>query len=179
MAGIGKKILTAIFGVVATIVIWEVKDFLGFGPKVETASEMPARLWDGGGATITIKTDLSHDGYVHFMFSGPGEDGPSLEGRQSLPAGVREFVMDVPKGAGCSIDLGIENPAIGAKARIEYLLGGRLMMADENTLTEPLREGWAFAVQISAEDLAAGILEDGRPGGEGGETESGEGGEGN
>ncbi len=177
MAGIGKKILGAILGIALTIVIWEVKAFLGFGPRVETASEMPAKLWDGGGATITIKTDLSHDGYVHFMFSEAGDDGRRMEGRQPVAAGAREFVVDVPKGAGCSIDLGIENPPIGAKVRIEYLLGGRLMMADENTLAEPLKEGWAFAVQISAEDLASGILEDGVQGGESGGESDGGGGE--
>src|SRR5687767_12771995 len=145
MVDIGKKILGTILGVIVCIGIWEVKALLGFGPQVESASAMPAKLWDGGGATVTIRTDLSHPGYVHFMFSEAGDDGRRMEGRQAVEAGTRDFTIDVPKGASCSIDLGIESPPIGAKARIEYRLGDRLMMADENTLAEPLKEGWAFA----------------------------------
>jgi hypothetical protein len=85
-------------------------------------------------------------------------DHELIETHQDVGAGSHTFNVDVPERVSGVVEVGIEQPQLGATVDLVCRVNGELIHRDTQELEEPLEEGWAFAAQIAFDDYARGEL---------------------
>src|SRR5512139_2767731 len=85
---------------------------------------IPATVFGGGAATLTIEATTSEPARVTAVFE--GDD--LLETHQDVPAGTHTFTVDVPANVGGVVEVGIENPPVGATVELVCRVNGEFVL---------------------------------------------------
>ncbi len=144
-AGIG------VLGVVIMVAWWTMR-----GDKsdstTQTESRIPAKLWEGGGATLRIELETSEPTRVHASFSS-GENR-SLEANEHVQPGRYSWTLDLPADCYVFFSPTAKDPKVGAKMSWRVTLNGHVVLEETETLEKPLAPNYAFGLTIEIEDVA-------------------------
>jgi len=151
-----RKVGRMAVGFVAVIGSWSSGCSGGGNKGVEG---IPAKVWDGGGATLRVETENSSSANFSISFSEHGkETSRSLDTWAHVPAGSHSWSVDVPTGVGGYIELDGDNPRIGDRLNLIVRVNDKVVYQDADTLREPLPKGYGFFVQAFLDDYATGAL---------------------
>ena len=153
MRKLAVRVLGGTLGLAAVLGYWALRS--GGEGHPEVATRIPARVWEGGGGVLALRVETSCAARMSISFSENGKKGGrSLEARESIGPGVRSWTIDVPRGAGGTIELGAERPKEGDTLRFTVALDGRTVDEQSETLDEELRPGYAFFLQSEHDDYS-------------------------
>jgi hypothetical protein len=156
---LAKRLVLGVLGVAVTLGFWTVKGWFVEDADA-TMKHIPAKVWDGGGGTVTIESESTEAArvYVSFETNLPIDDAGHkyLETWERVEPGFHAFKIEVPPGVSGTAEVDVENPKVGSKARVAVRVNGEVAIEDRQELTEPLKPGWAFAAQVQLEDYAKG-----------------------
>ena len=159
MESLVKRAIFAVLGVAVMCGYWTVKGWF-VGDANATMKHIPAKVWDGGGGTITVETESTEAARVYVSFETntaiDDDDHKFLETWERVEPGFHAFKIEVPPGVSGTAEVDVENPKVGSKARVAVRVNGEIAVEDKQELTEPLKPGWAFAAQVQLEDYAKG-----------------------
>jgi len=160
-----RKVIGAVGGVVLCIAVWSIQDRLtGGGHGSDSATSIPEQVWGGGGGVVTIEAEASEPAVLSACFESntPVDDSEHqyLETWQEIEAGRHRFDIAVPYDVSGSVDLRVDEPSVGAKIKLTFLVDGKPVSEESIRLDEPLRAGYAFSTGISLDDYASGRLAD-------------------
>lgn len=159
MGSLVKRVVFAVLGVAVMCGYWTVKGWF-VGDANATMKHIPAKVWDGGGGTITVETESTEAARVYVSFETntaiDDSDHKFLETWERVEPGFHAFKIEVPPGVSGTAEVDVENPKVGSKARVAVRVNGEIAVEDKQELTEPLKPGWAFAAQVQLEDYAKG-----------------------
>jgi hypothetical protein len=152
MGGLVKRGAIAVLGVAITLTWWTLR---GGGGGSQTRQGIPARVWEGGGGTLTIQVEASCPAKMSVGFDARDEEKrKSLEVWETIPAGARSWTIDVPPRAGGYIELNAENPKVGDQLKWTISVNGQVIDEQHETLQEELKPNYAFFLQLHAEDYS-------------------------
>jgi hypothetical protein len=153
-----KKVIGAVLGVVLVLGWWSFKSWFS-GDSGGAVNGIPAKVWEGGGHNVTYTVNGSGAMRVSAWFSGRDagkrQETRSLETWEKLDAGSKTYVIDAPRDSGATFDATIEAPKIGDTISITVSADGRVLCTDSQTLSEPIKPGYAFGVQCEIDDFAS------------------------
>ena len=154
-----KGLLKTVLGLVIVLGWWTLR---GDNVDIDTASEIPTQVWEGGAGTLSIEVDTSTPARMSIDFGENDEDesARSLDTWQEIGAGHHSFSIDVPAGVGGYVDLDAVAPEVGDTLSWRISAGGNVVDEQAQTLDEPLEDGWAFGLQAYFDDYATGTLGD-------------------
>jgi hypothetical protein len=162
MKALMKKGLMAILGLVVVLGAWTVRGWFEGSASAQSASHIPAKVWDGGGGQVTIEVEASEPGTVSATFETNLQiDDPKhkfLESWERVSEGKHIFNVDVPANVGGTVEMSIEHPQLGATVHVVVRIGDRLVAEDSLTLDAPLQPGYGFTAQVVLDDYATGRL---------------------
>lgn len=147
----------AVLGVVVMLAWWS---FRGDDGKSASADRIPAKVWNGGGGTVTIEIETTTAARMSVSFTEEKEDGRSLNTWEVVQPGARSWTIDVPANVSGYIDLVAEKPQIGDKLSWKVKVNGQVVDEQSESLQEALRAGYAFGIQVYLADYATGKLEE-------------------
>jgi hypothetical protein len=150
-----RKLFVSAIGLVICLVWWSIR---GGNDNSESMSRIPDKVWEGGAGTMTIETETTAPGRLSVTFSEQDEDGRSLEAWEEFEAGSHSWTIDLPPNTGGYVDLTDAAPEVGNRLRWVIQVDDQVVAEEEQTLHEPLREGWAFGLQVSMDDYSSGVL---------------------
>jgi hypothetical protein len=157
-----RRILVAIIGVVIALGWLTLKDRMRGDGGDSSSNRIPAVVFGGGAATLTIEATTSEPAKVVAVFETNLDMGDPkhklLETRQMVEAGTHTFTIDVPADVSGIVEVGIEEPTVGATVDLVCRINGQFVQRDAQRLEAPLEEGWGFAAQIEFDDFAKGAL---------------------
>lgn len=160
MSKLIRRVLMAVAGLAVMLAWFTFKPSRGG----EAADHLPAKVWEGGAATLTIEVETSAAATVTAVFETNGDLGDAshriLETHQTVPAGKHRFEIDVPANVGGSVFARVDEPSVGEKVSLALSTPAGEFGRDEAALTEPLREGEGFGAGLEVENYARGALED-------------------
>jgi hypothetical protein len=156
MGNLLKRGVVSVLGMAAVLAYWS---FRG-GSSGESMDKIPAKVWAGGGQ-LSIDVETTCPARMSVTFGERDkEDGKSLEAWQKIPAGRHSWTIDVPPRVGGYIDLTAEEPKVGDRLSWTIRANGRVVDQQSETLEQPLRDGYAFGVQVYVEDYLSGQIGD-------------------
>jgi len=147
----------AVLGVVVTLAWWSLR---GDDGKNTSADSIPAKVWNGGGGTVTIEIETTTAARMSVTFTEEKEDGRSLSTWEIVQPGSRSWTIDVPASVGGYIDLVAENPQVGDKLSWKVKVNGQVVNEQSESLEEALKPGYAFGIQVYFSDYATGKMEE-------------------
>ena len=140
----------AVLGVAVMLGWWTIRGYGSDSPTTE--QRIPAKLWEGGGATLTVNLETSEPSRVYASFGGANDR--SLEASEEIAPGRHSWTLDLP--ADCSVFFSptAENPKVGAKMSWTVTLNGHVLLEETETLEKPLQPNYAFGLTLEIEDVA-------------------------
>ena len=147
-----KKILSSLLGLVLALTWWTIRGHFSHHDTVVNA--IPAKVWDGGGGTMTIDVDTSVAGKLSIEFNERGKNGRSMTTLEQAGAGTHTWSVEVPRNAGGYIEFGADAPSPGAKMSWTIRLDGRRIVSESETLDQPLGKNEAFFLQRYYKDYS-------------------------
>jgi len=149
-----KKVGATAVGVVVVLAYWSLK-----GSSDKSVEGIPAKVWDGGGATLHVETQSSSPARFSISFSEHGkENARSMDTWANVAAGSHSWTVDVPAGVGGYIELDADNARVGDRLGMKVSVNDRIVYEDADTLQEALQKGYAFFVQAFMDDYSTGEL---------------------
>lgn len=149
-----KRAALAILGVVVMLAYWTVT---GGGSNSEVQG-IPAKVWEGGGGILGIEIDSTTAAKFRISFN--DDSDKSLETWTPVTAGSHHFAIDIPHQAGGYIEFGADDPKVGDKLSWKISLNGETVDEQEDTLDEPLPNGYAFFLQSYYDDYSTMTVEE-------------------
>jgi hypothetical protein len=151
----------AVLGVVVCIVWWSIRG--GGGGGGEVVDGIPAKIWEGGAATMTIDVETSCPARLNLTCSrwrADNEDEEeSIECWQQIDAGTHSWTIDIPATGGGYIDLTAEEPPVGARLRWTVRVNDMVVAEETQTLDQPLEPNYAFGLQVFMDDYAQATVD--------------------
>jgi hypothetical protein len=145
-----KRGLLAIVGLALTLAWWSIR---GGGSGGASQEGIPARVWNGGGGSLTVEVETTCPAKMSIGFNERKNEGAkSLETWERVEAGSRSWTVDVPPAAGGYIELGAIEPKVGDRLKWKVSVNGRVIDEQTETLEEALKPGYAFFIQLHLED---------------------------
>ena len=164
MNALVKRALTSVVGLAIVLAWWSLRP--GDSKNVHTAG-IPAVVWGGGGAQLTIEAQANCAAYVSISFEGDGgPNGPLadhglLEAREEIDGGSHTWTIDVPEHVGGMVEMGASQPTTGNQLSWRLLVNGRQVDQQSESLDQPLEKGYAFFLQTAFDDYgSAEVAED-------------------
>ena len=156
-----KGLLKSAAGLVLVLAWWTIRGPED-DPNHQSASSIPAMVWEGGGGSLAIEADTSTAAQMRVSFSEAGEEGEerSLEAWEDVAAGHHSWTIDVPSSVGGYVELSAVEPKQGDELRWTVAVNGETVDEQSDRLAEPLPRGYGFALQTYFEDYASGTLGD-------------------
>ena len=152
-----KRLVITVIGVAVTLAWWS---FRGSSSKDGGAHKgIPSKVWEGGGTTVAVEltTDTPARFSIWFSEHPEGEvEKRYLETWEEVPAGTKEFVIDVPAGVGGHIGLSAIDPKPGATMSWKVRNSDKLLIEHGERLDGPLQAGYAFAIDDMVLDFTRG-----------------------
>lgn len=152
MSGALKKVLFSALGMVLVLGYWTLRG--SSGTNTETKKSIPAKVWNGGGGTISVELHTSVAGKMSIGFEERAEHGKSLQTLEHVNAGDHTWSVEVPTNAGGYIEFDAESPKVGDKISWVVRHNGNQIAQDEETLQEELKSGYAFFLQAHYHDYS-------------------------
>jgi hypothetical protein len=151
----------AVLGVAVMLAWWTIRGDRS-DSTTTTEQRIPTKLWEGGGATLTVDLETSDPAKMYASFG--GADDRSLEASEEIAPGRHSWTLDLP--ADCSVFLSptAREPKLGAKMSWTVTLNGHVIAEENNTLTAPLKADYAFGLSLEIEDIAQLLSELGAEG---------------
>ena len=159
MSSLAKKLLIAVLGVVVTLAWWS---WRGSSDKTETADRIPAKVWEGGGGTLSVEVESTCKGKMSISFTERGgEDAKArrLEVWEEVAAGRHTWTIDIPPNAGGYIEFGAIQPKVGDRLTWTLRLNGNSIDEQDDTLKEELKSNYAFFLQSFYDDYSKAKVE--------------------
>ena len=148
-----KWVLRTVLGLAVMIAWWTIR---GGDSNVQTADEIPASVWGGGGATMTIEVHTTCAAVMRVSFDSNQEDVESLATHEDIEAGTHTWTIDVPRDVGGYVELGGVEPHKGDTMSWRILLNEQVVDEQFDELEEELEDGYAFFIQSYFDDYATG-----------------------
>ena len=150
MQPILKRLVLAVLGVVVTLAWWS---FTGDrSSSIAEVKGIPSKVWEGGGGMLAVEVETTSPARFSISFS--DEKDRNLEAWTLVDAGTHSWTVNVPPGAGGYIELGAQEPKVGDKLSWKITLNGTTVDEQSESLDEPLKDGWAFALQSGYDDYS-------------------------
>ena len=150
-----KRAGGAVLGLLIMLAWWSWRG----GSDSNVQKGIPAKVWDGGGGTLTIEAETSVAARFSITFGERDqENGRSLEAWTTIPAGSHSWTIDVPPRVGGYIDLTAENPKVGDRLSWKVVVNGAVVDEQAEGLDQPLEPAYAFGLQAYFEDYSTGEL---------------------
>jgi len=149
MQQILKRIAVAILGVAVTLAWWS---FTGDGGSSNEVKGIPATVWDGGGGMLAVEVETTSQARFSMSFSDNYDR--SMNAWTMVEPGSHNWTVNIPPGAGGYIELGAQEPKVGDKLEWKITLDGKPVEDQSETLTEPLKSGYAFFLQSYYDDYS-------------------------
>ena len=161
MGSVPKRLLVGILGVALTLGYWSIKGWIA-GDASATVSQLPDKVWDGGGGKVIVEAETTDAARVSLSFETNDPVGDSghkmLETWERVGPGLHTWSIDVPAGVGGTAEIDADAPRVGSRVRIAVKVEGRTAAEDAQVLNEPLRAGYGFFAQVALEDYAKGLV---------------------
>lgn len=145
-----KKLFMTVLGVVVMLTWWTIRG--SHAPPEEVVESIPAKVWDGGGGTLSIDLDTNVAGKLSIGFD--GEKERSMTAIEKAAPGTHSWTVEVPRGSGGYIEFNAEAPQPGAKMSWTLRHDGRLIASQTETLDRPLQNNEAFFLQEYFDDYS-------------------------
>jgi hypothetical protein len=149
MQNILKRAILAVLGVAVMIAWWT---FTGDPGSNDQVKGIPASVWEGDGGTLAVEVETTSP--ARFSISFGDEKDRSMTAWTTVDAGSHTWSLEIPRGAGGYIELGAEDPKVGDKLQWKITLDGNTVEEQSETLSEPLKSGYAFFLQSYYEDYS-------------------------
>ena len=149
-----KKIALSALGLIGALVWWSMGG--GGDYQYEQLERMPAAVFDGGAGTLSIEVKTSQPAELHASFSQwdeADEDESALAVDEALSAGLHTRSVDVAPDTYVYFEVGVPEAEVGATLEWTVFLDGQEILSERERLDEPLRDGWAFFVQLEADRI--------------------------
>ena len=162
MANLAKRALFAVCGMVLVLGYWTWQQRHDKSSAPPAASTIPARVWAGGGGTVTIDVESSDAAVLRAHFYSQKKEGETqryLDAYEKIPAGTRTWSIDVPPQTGGDLEFEANAPQTGSRLTWTVRSGDKQIAHDSEVLNAPLRSGEAFFLQVAVDDFATGKLE--------------------
>ncbi|HEX9764876.1 MAG TPA: hypothetical protein VGA39_06295 [Candidatus Acidoferrales bacterium] len=140
----------AVLGAAVMLAWWTLRGDKG-DSTTATESRIPARLWEGGGATLIIELETSEPTRVHASF---GSNDRSLEADEDIAPGRHTWTLDLPADCIAFFSPSAKDPKVGARMSWTVTLNGRVLLEESETLEKPLEPNYAFGLTLEIEDVA-------------------------
>jgi len=147
------RIGMALLGMVVTLAWWTYHDK---GSNVQSSNHIPAKLGNGGNQ-MEIWTQTSTPSAVRITFEDiqkPAGQQILLETWEKIPAGTRNFTVEVPSGVGGYIELEADHPNPGDTLSARMKINGKEVEHQTERLDSPLQPNTAFFVQFHYDDFS-------------------------
>jgi len=154
-----KRLLWALLSMVGALTWWTIR-----GPRTheEVVNTIPAKVWAGGGGTISVSVDTTVAGKMSIDFEEHKKDGRMLTVIESVGPGSHSWSVEVPTNAGGYIEFDAEAPKPGDKMSWTLAHDGRQIASDAQTLAKPLGANEGFGLQEYYEDYSRPRVSDSR-----------------
>lgn|SRR5262245_3330441 len=161
MTGLAKRFLKAVLGCALVLAWWTIRG-PGDDANHESASQIPATVWEGGGARLAIDAHASTAAKMRVSFSqgSEGRQDRSLETWEDVSAGDHAWTIDVPSGVGGYVELEAVDPKPGDELSWKLSVDGETVDEQADALEKPLQKNYAFALQAYFDDYSSGELGD-------------------
>lgn len=158
MTDLLKRAFVTVLGIAVVLAYWS---FTGDDGASKTSEGIPAKVWDGGAAILTVAVETTTPARFSVTFGERvKEDGRSLETWTKIPAGSKSWSINVPARVGGYIDLGAEDPKVGDRLAWKIEVDGRVVDEQTEALEEELKPNYAFGLQAYFEDYSKGEFGD-------------------
>jgi hypothetical protein len=117
------------------------------GSDTELQKSIPAKVWGGGGGTISVELETTVAGRMGIGFEERTDDGRSLRSEQQVAPGKHSWSVEVPVNTGGYIEFSAESPKVGDKISWVIRHNGNQIAQEEQTLEKELQPGWGFGLQ--------------------------------
>jgi len=144
-----KRAILAVLGVVVMIAWWTITGGPGSNDEVKG---IPAKVWEADGGTLAVEVETTSP--AKFSISFGDEKDRSMTVWTKVDAGSHNWSVEIPSGAGGYIELGAEDPKVGDKMQWKVTLDGNTVEEQSETLSEPLKSGYAFFLQSYYDDYS-------------------------
>jgi hypothetical protein len=144
-----KRAILAVLGVAVMIAWWTITGDPGSHEEVKG---IPARVWEADGGTLAVEVETTSAARFSISF-GDGKER-SMTAWTNVDAGSHNWFVEIPRGAGGYIELGAEDPKVGDKLQWKITLNGNTVDEQSDTLSEPLKSGYAFFLQSYYDDYS-------------------------
>jgi hypothetical protein len=159
MSSIVKRVLFSVLGVAVMLAWWTIRGDSGSNTKVQKS--IPAKVWDGGGGTISVELETTVAGKMSIGFEERVEkDARSLQTEEHVAPGKHLWSVEVPTNAGGYIEFDAEAPKVGDKMSWVVRHNGNQIAHDDMTLQEELKPGYAFFLQEHYHDYSKPDVQD-------------------
>ena len=129
----------------------------GGGGDWTELDHLPETVFGGGGGNVGLTVQVNQPAVLKASFEQwdeeTGEDTDYLSAAVEIDPGTRSFNVQVPDDTYLYFELGVPEASVGATAEWTLTLNGNRIWSEKDELAEPLQDGYAFFLQIEAEDL--------------------------
>ena len=157
MNSVVKRVLSSAAGLLLVIGVWTIQGKLS-GTATSASDRVPAKVWEGGGTTLTIETDSSDPAVLRALFESTsktnGKPVRSLDTFEKIPAGHHSWTVDVPATVGGDLELQAENPKAGAKLSWTVRAGDTVLKQESETLNASLGANEGFFLKLDMDDFS-------------------------
>ena len=164
MNSLVKRVLMAVGGMVLVLGWWTIQGKFSGSSTAEASDKIPAKVWEGGGTTLTIETDSSDPAVLRALFEATahtnGKAVRSLDSYEKIPAGRHTWTVDVPATVGGDLELQAENPKAGSRLSWTVRCGDKVLKQETETLDSALKANEAFFLKMDVEDFSSGEAEE-------------------
>jgi len=149
-----KKLILAALGLVLALV-WmaNARDDRG---DYEDVGRLPAVVFGGGAGTLSVEVSTNQPGELRATFAQWDDDEENETGTrvsEPLSVGMHTHTVDVGADTYLYVEIEIPKPTVGATLSWTVSLDGEKLFDDERRLDEPLQDGYAFSLQLEADDI--------------------------
>lgn len=152
MSGVAKKVGGAVLGLAVMLAWWTLRG----GPDSGSMdSSVPAQVYGGGATQLTVEAAANEPVEMITMFFAPS-DQHHEKGAQALEKfgpGSKTWTVSMPPGTGGYVELRSPAPKVGSHIEWVVKVNGREMARESQTLEEPLKEGYGFALMYEVDDF--------------------------
>jgi hypothetical protein len=158
MNSLVKRVLVAGAGMVLVLGWWTIEGKFS-GTTTAASDRIPAKLWEGGGTTLTIETESSDPAVLRALFESTtrtnGTPVRSLDSFEKIAAGHHTWTVDVPATVGGDLEFEAENPKSGSRLSWTVRAGDKVLKQEASTLDSALRANEAFFLKLDTDDFSS------------------------
>jgi len=157
MAGaLGRKLVGTLVGL-GLFIAWMQIRGPGDTGDYEELSSIPLTAFEGGGGLMDVQFTTNQPAELIATFEKMDEatgKSSTVSGRETFPAGSFGRSVDVSPDTYIYWELNVPDAQAGAQLSWVVNVDGRTIVRDQDRLDEPLPDGYAFFLQVEADDIA-------------------------